>query len=50
MNRNPAQHENPAELLAIPKPIVEKKVAVGMSGKHTGGCDADEDPFGTHSI
>lgn len=47
INQNPVQHENPAELLAMPKPNPEKKFAVGMSGKYTG--NADEDSFGTYS-
>ena len=38
MNQNPAQYENPAELLATPKPSPEKKVA----------GNAYEDLFGTH--
>jgi hypothetical protein len=41
--------ENPAELPATPESSPEKKVAMGMSGKHTDECDADEDPFRTHS-
>jgi hypothetical protein len=60
MNQDPVQHEtlpqptqtlvseeNPARLLATPKPSPEKNVAVAMGGKNTGECGV-EDPFRTH--
>ncbi len=61
MNQDPVKHEtlpqltqtldskeNPARLLVIPKPSLEKNVAIEMGGKNTSEYSV-KDPFYTHS-